>query len=200
MVVYAGLDDKDNVIQDIFLLDVEKKIWYECELQGQEIQNKDGQSCYKVGNILYLFGGQGPNDEEYSNDLFSVKFEIPDNLKDQKPKAIISYVEINKNNLKPTVRASQTCSSYKDQYLIIIGGESKTREPLADIWLFDIKNKSYNEIKLEGNEKIDGRFCRSCLINGDFIAIYGGMQNSETTLDNLTLISVETKRNKKKYY
>ena len=81
--------------------------------------------------------------------------------------------------------------------MIIIGGESKTQEPLDDIWLYDIKNKAYNEIKLEGNEKIEGRFCHSCLINGDIIAIYGGMKNSETTLDNLTVISVESKRNKK---
>ena len=197
MVVYAGLDDKDEVIQDIFLLDVEKKVWYECEIQGYAIQNKDGQSCCKVGNMLYLFGGQGPKDDDYSNDLFTVEFEIPDNIDEKKPKAIISLVEINKNNLKPKVRASQTCATYKDQYLIIIGGESKTQEPLDDIWLYDIKNKAYNEIKLEGNEKIEGRFCHSCLINGDIIAIYGGMKNSETTLDNLTVISVESKRNKK---
>ena len=60
-----------------------------------------------------------------------------------KPKAIINKVEVNKNNLKPTVRASQTCVGYKNQFLIIIGGESKTQEPLNDIWIFDIKAKLY---------------------------------------------------------
>ena len=197
MVIYAGLDDKDNVIQEIFLYEIEKKLWYECDIEGQPIQNKDGQSCCKIGDTLYLFGGQGPEDEEYSNDLFTVKFEIEENLDDIKPKAIITKVEINKNNLKPTVRASQTCVGYKNQFLIIIGGESKTREPLNDIWIFDIKSKLYSEVKLENDEKIDGRFCHTCLVNGDFIAIYGGMQNSETTLDNLTVLGVESKNNKK---
>ena len=197
MVVYAGLDDKDNVIQEIFLYEIEKKLWYQCAIEGQPIQNKDGQSCCKIGDTLYLFGGQGPQDDEYSNDLFTVKFEIGDDLVSSKPKAIINKVEVNKNNLKPTVRASQTCVGYKNQFLIIIGGESKTQEPLNDIWIFDIKAKLYSEIKLENNEKIEGRFCHTCLVNGDFIAIYGGMQNSETTLDILTILGVESKNNKK---
>ena len=196
MVIYAGLDDKDNVIQDIFLYEIEQKIWCQCDIQGQPIQDKDGQSCCKIGDTLYLFGGQGPKDDEYSNDLFTVKFDIPENIKEENPKAIIEKVEVNKNSLKPNVRASQTCVGYKDQYLIIIGGESKTQEPLDDIWLFDIKEKTYSEIKLEGEDKIDGRFCHTCLVNGDFVAIYGGMRNSETTLDNLTILSIESKNKK----
>ena len=196
MSVYAGLDDKDNVIKEIYLYEIEKKNWYECDIEGQPIQDKDGQSCCKVGDTLYLFGGQGPKDDEYSNDLFTVDFSIPDNLNEEKPKAIITKVEITKNSIKPRVRASQTCVGYKDQYLIIIGGESKTQEPLDDIWLYDIKSKIYSEVKLEGNEKFEGRFCHTCLVNGDFVAIYGGMQNSETTLDNLTVLGVESKSKK----
>jgi hypothetical protein len=150
---------------------------------------------------MYLFGGQGPPDDEYSNDLFTLKIEIPENLKDskngQKPKAIISNVEINNNNLRPKVRASQTCVGYKDQYLIIIGGEGKNQIPLDDIWIFDLKTKSYIEIELQGEEKIEGRFCHSCLIYGDILALYGGMQNSEVTLDNLTVLSIESKQNQK---
>ena len=52
------------------------------------------------------------------------------------------------------------------------------------------------ELKLEGNEKIEGRFCHICLVNGDFVAINVGMQNSEITLDNLTLLGVESKNKK----
>ena len=207
MVIYAGLDNDDNVIHDIHLFDVENKIWHECDIEGMPIQNKDGQSCCKIGNIMYLFGGQGPDDEEYSNDLFILKIEIPESFKEiidfkntknfEKPKVIISKVEINNNNLRPKVRASQTCVGYKDQYLIIIGGEGKTKQPLDDIWIFDLKTKSYTEIGLLGEEKIEGRFCHSCIIYGDILALYGGMQNSEVTLDNLTVLSIETKLNNK---
>ena len=201
MVIYAGLNDEDNVIHDIYLFDVENRKWYECDVEGVPIQNKDGQSCCKIGNTMYLFGGQGPADDEYSNDLFTLKFEIPENLKDsknnQKPKAIISNVEINNNNLRPKVRASQTCVGYKDQFLIIIGGEGKTQMPLDDIWIFELKTKSYSEIELLSEEKIEGRFCHSCVLYGDILALYGGMKNSEITLDNLTVLSIESKQNKK---
>ena len=201
MIIYAGLDNDDNVIHDIYLFDIQNKIWYECDIEGVPIQNKDGQSCCKIGNTMYLFGGQGPADDEYSNDLFTLKFEIPDNIKDlkngKKPKAIISDVEINNNNLRPKVRASQTCVGYKDQFLIIIGGEGKTQMPLDDIWIFDLKTKSYIEIELQGEEKIEGRFCHSCLVYGDILALYGGMQNSEVTLDNLTVLNIESKHNQK---
>ena len=201
MMIYAGLDNEDNVVHDIYLFDIENRIWYECDLEGVPIQNKDGQSCCKVGDLMYLFGGQGPEDDEYSNDLFTLKFDIPDNLNDpkntKKPKAIIANVEINNNNLRPKVRASQTCVGYKDQYLIIIGGEGKTQIPLDDIWLFDLKSKAYTEIELLGEEKIEGRFCHSCLVYGDILALYGGMQNSEVTLDNLTVLSIESKQNQK---
>ncbi len=31
MVIYAGLDEKDEVANDIFLFDIENKKWIECE-------------------------------------------------------------------------------------------------------------------------------------------------------------------------
>ena len=68
--------------------------------------------------------------------LFTIKFEIDPNFK-TKPKAIISEVEIN-NSIKPKERASHCCVVYKDQYLIITGGESQNQKPLDDIWLYDV--------------------------------------------------------------
>ena len=41
MVIYAGLNDEDYVIHDIYL---ENKIWYECVVEGSLIQNKDPKS------------------------------------------------------------------------------------------------------------------------------------------------------------
>ncbi len=199
MVIYAGLNDNDEVIHEIHIFNVESKVWYKCDIEGSPIQKRDGQSCCQIGDVMYLFGGQGPSDDEYSNDLFMLEFNILEDEKDEskKPKAIISNIEISNNNLRPKVRASQTCVSYKDQFLIIIGGEGKTQVPLDDIWVFDLKSKSYTEINLLGNEKIEGRFCHSCLVYGDILALYGGMQNSEITLDNLTILSLESRQNQK---
>ena len=193
MMIYAGLNDKDEVSYDIFLLDIENKKWIECDIEGNISSNNDGQSCCQVNDTIYLFGGQGPGDDEYSNDLFTLEFEIKDNVK---PKAIISGVEIS-SSLRPKERASQSCVAYKDQFLIISGGEGKKKEPLNDVWIFDLKNKCYIEVEITGDEKLEGRFCHSCIIYGDFMALYGGMINSNSTLDNLTILSIELNQNKK---
>ena len=84
MVVYGGLNNEDKVIQDVHLFDLENRKWYQCDLEGVSIQNKDGQSCCMLGNTIYLFGGQGPSDDEYSNDLYELNFEIPEHVLDIK--------------------------------------------------------------------------------------------------------------------
>ena len=196
MVIYAGLNEKDEVADDLYLLDIEKKKWIECEIEGNISSNNDGQSCCLVNDIMYLFGGQGSGDDEddeYSNELYTLKFDIDDNYK---PKAIISAVEIT-GNRRPKERASPSCVSYKDQYLIIAGGEGKKKEPLNDIWIFDLNNKCYIEVEIKGDEIIEGRFCHSCIIYDNFMALYGGMKNSDVTLDNLTILSMDINQNKK---
>ena len=195
MVIFAGLNDKDEFAKDIFLLDIENKKWLECEIEGTIILNRDGQSCGLVGDSLYLFGGQGPGDDEYNNDLYILKVTIDETLK-IKPRANISKVEIN-NKIKPKERASHCCVVYKDQYLIISGGEGKKKEPLNDFWIFDLKTKCYTEVELQGNEKIEGRFCHTCMIYGDYLVLYGGMKNSDVTLDNLTILNLQLNQNKK---
>ena len=196
MVIYAGLNEKDEVINDIYLFDFENNNWIECDvINSNLLENRDGQSCCFVGDMIYLFGGQAGEDK-YTNDLFTIKFEIDSSFK-TKPKAIVSEVEIS-NSIKPKERASHCCVVYKDQYLIITGGEAQNKEPLDDIWLFDINKLCYIELELTGKEKIEGRFCHCSVIYGDTLALYGGMKNSECTLDNLTLISIELNQNKKR--
>ena len=196
MVIYAGLNEKDEVINDIYLFDFENNNWIECDvINSNLLENRDGQSCCFVDDMMYLFGGQAGEDK-YTNDLFTIKFEIDSSFK-TKPKAIVSEVEIN-NSIKPKERASHCCVLYKDQYLIITGGEAQNKEPLDDIWLYDINKMCYIELELSGKEKIEGRFCHCSVICGDTLALYGGMKNSDCTLDNLTLISIELNQIKKR--
>ena len=196
MVIYSGLNEKEEVINDIFLYDFSNNNWIECDIVNKNlIENRDGQSCCFVGDMLYLFGGL-IGEDKYTNDLLSIKFVI-DSTFQTNPKAIISEIVIN-NSIKPRERASHSCVLYKDQYLIITGGEDQNKEPLDDIWLFDINKICFVELELAGKEKIEGRFYHSSIICGDILALYGGMKNSECTLDNLTLINIELNQGKKR--
>ena len=197
MVIYSGLNDKEEIINDLFLFDFNEKKWIECDLINANLTEKrDGQSCCLVGDTVYLFGGQGPEEDKYSNELFTITFDI-DPIFKNKPKAIISLVEIN-NSIKPPERTSHCCVAYKDLYLIITGGEGQDQKPLDDIWIYDIKKMCYMEVELTGKENIEGRFCHSSIISGDILALYGGMKNSEVTLDNLALINIEFNQGKRK--
>ena len=197
MVIYSGLNDKYEVINDLFLFDFKERKWIECDLINANLTEKrDGQSCCLVGDTMYLFGGQGPEEDKYSNELLTITFDIDPTFK-SKPKATISLIEIN-NSTKPQERTSHSCVVYKDQYLIITGGEAQDKKPLDDIWLYDIKKMCYTEIELNGKEKIEGRFCHCSIISGDILAIYGGMESSDITLDNLALINIEYNQNKRK--
>ena len=197
MVIYSGLNDKYEVINDLFLFDFKERKWIECDLINANLTEKrDGQSCCLVGDTMYLFGGQGPEEDKYSNELLTITFDIDPTFK-SKPKATISLIEIN-NSTKPQERTSHSCVVYKDQYLIITGGEAQDKKPLDDIWLYDIKKMCYTEIELNGKEKIEGRFCHCSIISGDILAIYGGMESSDITLDNLALINIEYNQSKRK--
>ena len=197
MVIYSGLNDKEEIINDLFLFDFKEKKWIECDLINSNLTEKrDGQSCCLVGDTMYLFGGQGPEEDKYSNELFTITFDIDFTFKN-KPKAIISLVEIN-NSIKPQERTGHCCVAYKDQFLIITGGEAQNKNPLNDIWLYDIKKMCYMEVELTGKENIEPRFCHSSIISGDILALYGGMKNSDVTLDNLALINIELNQNKRK--
>ena len=197
MIIYSGLNDKEEIINDLFLFDFKEKKWIECDLINANLTEKrDGQSCCLVGDTMYLFGGQGPEEDKYSNELFTITFDIDFTFKN-KPKAIISLVEIN-NSIKPQERTGHCCVAYKDQFLIITGGEAQNKNPLNDIWLYDIKKMCYMEVELTGKENIEPRFCHSSIISGDILALYGGMKNSDVTLDNLALINIELNQNKRK--
>lgn len=59
--------------------------------------------------------------------------------------------------------------------------------------MYDIQLNTYAQIKIENNASFEGRFCHSSILYNDVVAIYGGMQNAEMTLDSLVLLSYENK-------
>ena len=60
------------------------------------------------------------------------------------------------------------------------------------MWIFDIVTKYYSEVNISNNETFDSRFCHSSILYNDIIAIYGGIQNVDTTLDSLVLLEIES--------
>lgn len=71
-----------------------------------------------VNNICYVFGGQDFEERLY-NDMYTLSFEI--NETDKKFKGIW---ELNETlGIRPNARTSHSSTSYRSQYLVIVGGE-----------------------------------------------------------------------------
>ena len=193
MMIYSGLNSLDEVISSTNLLDLRNNYWILCQNEGDEIPKRDSQSSTKVNETIFIFGGQAPNDELY-NDMYTLNFDINEEKKIYK--AVFKKEIIKDNSPLPKGRSSHSCVNYDNKYLIIIGGEGEKKIPLDDIWLYDIENKCYIQVNLNGHEKFEGRFCHSSIIFGDTLAIYGGMQNAEVTLDSLVILSIDNNNKK----
>ena len=193
MMIYSGLNSNDEVICNTYLLDLRNNFWILCQNEGDEIPKRDSQSSTKVNDTIFIFGGQAPNDELY-NDMYTLNFNINEEKKIYK--AVFKKEIIKENSPLPKGRSSHSCVNYDNKFLIIIGGEGEKKIPLDDIWLYDIENKCYNQVNLNGHEKFEGRFCHSSILFGDTLAVYGGMQNAEVTLDSLVILSIENNSNK----
>lgn len=189
MVLFGGLNELEEDIETVHLLDLTNDFWILTKNEGEQMSQRDSQGGTTIKNTLYFFGGQGTEDELY-NDMYEANFEIND--QDKKYKTIWKKVTPAENSPLPLERSSHTCVSYKDRFIIIIGGEDKRKRALNDMWIFDIVTKYYSEVNISNNETFDSRFCHSSILYNDIIAIYGGIQNVDTTLDSLVLLEIES--------
>ena len=188
MVLFGGLNELDEDIKTVHLLDLTNDFWILTKTEGEQMSIRDSQGSTNIKNTLYYFGGQSPNDELY-NDMYTANFEI--NEQDKKYKTIWNKEIPHKDSPLPPERSSHTCVSYKERYIIIIGGEGKRRIPLNDLWIYDTNTKMYSQVSIANNQTFEPRFCHSSILYGDIIAIYGGMQNAETTLDSFVVFEIE---------
>ena len=73
-----------------------------------------------------MFGGQGKGEGIFFNDLYQLK--IHPTLSDNHiPKfhALFTKIIMSNNGPMPQPRTSHTCVSYKNRYLVVIGGENE---------------------------------------------------------------------------
>jgi hypothetical protein len=96
---------------------------YKAGSQGQEPSLRDSQSCTQINNTCYIFGGQGEEDKLF-NDLYMLDFEIAESEK----KFIAKWTLVDVQGIRPPARTSHSATSYKSNYLFIIGGEGYSRD------------------------------------------------------------------------
>lgn len=121
--IFGGWDGK-NIFQNCYLFDYVTSKWKIIEyIPGTEPLPRESHSCTLVNDYIYLFGGQGTSikkKETYYNDLY--KFKISIDKSSEKVTGVWEKI-FSKNNTYPAPRTSHSIISYKERYLIVIGGE-----------------------------------------------------------------------------
>lgn len=80
-----------------------------------------------------MFGGQGKGEGIFFNDLYQLKI-YPVESHNHIPKfhAHFTRIEVSDNGPLPPPRTSHTCVSYKNRYLVVIGGENEEPQTKED--------------------------------------------------------------------
>lgn len=63
--------------------------------------------------------------------------------------------------------------------------------PLNDVWVYDIINKTWSEVKVANPSNFEGRLCHSACLIDEKVYVYGGMKNAENTLDSLAILCLD---------
>ncbi|KAF3934148.1 hypothetical protein ABW20_dc0102044 [Dactylellina cionopaga] len=129
-------------------------------------------------NTIIAFGGFDQfTDEVYNHvlrlDLSTFTWTLVDN-----------YGEI------PSVRMGHTTTYWKNDKLIVFGGENENRVYLADVYLFDITTSTWSQPQISGPLP-RGRSRHSVTLHDDKLYVIGGTNGSEV-LDDLVYLDLNT--------
>ncbi|KAK6522642.1 hypothetical protein TWF281_002078 [Arthrobotrys megalospora] len=129
-------------------------------------------------NTIIAFGGFDQfTDEVYNHvlrlDLSTFTWTLVDN-----------YGEI------PSVRMGHTTTYWRDNKLIVFGGENENRVYLADVYLFDITTSTWSQPQISGPVP-RGRSRHSVCLHDDKLYVIGGTNGSDV-LDDLVYLDLNT--------
>ena len=96
--------------------------WCKCEQIGSVPAARDSHSSSVINEKIYIYGGQGKG-EVFFDDLYCAR--VIEQFGGSKYIAIWQKVEFGCGQQIPYPRTSHTQVSYKDRYLIVIGGETE---------------------------------------------------------------------------
>lgn len=132
--IYGGWDSVQNLMTDShWLYDIQtNKFQRIIHTTGEELMKLESHSANKIGESVYIFGGQGQatgKTQIFYKDLYKLDFENLNDINDEEEdkeheNTIIKIEKIKSNGPQiPTPRASHSAVAYADRFLFIIGGE-----------------------------------------------------------------------------
>ncbi|KAM7280527.1 hypothetical protein ACFE04_007661 [Oxalis oulophora] len=164
--------------------------WITPSLRGEGPGAREGHSATLVGKRLFIFGGCGRSssgDEIYYNDVYILNTE--------------TYVwrRADTTGTPPCQRDSHTCSSWKNQ-VIVVAGEDTEERYLSDVHILDavlifhrsilLDTLMWKELRTTG-PMLPPRASHTTVAFGKNLFVFGGFTDGQNLFNDLYMLDVE---------
>lgn len=177
--VFGGTDGM-NPLKDLHILDTSSHTWISPTVGGERPEAREGHSAALIGKQLFIFGGCGKSSETsnevYYNDLYLLNTET------------FVWNHVSTSGSPPSARDSHTCSSWKNN-IIVIGGEDESGSYLSDVYI--LNTETFNWKVLDTSGQLPPRAGHSTVAFGKNLFVFGGFTDDQNLYDDLHMLNVE---------
>lgn len=178
--VFGGTDGS-SPLKDLHILDTDSNNWSSPTTRGEGPAAREGHSAALIGHRLFVFGGCGrsPDDQEetYFNDLYVLDTST------------LIWIKAATRGPAPAPRDSHTCSSYKNNF-IVLGGEDSSNSYLSDIYILNADTLQWSELRTTG-QKLIPRAGHTTVALGKYLFVFGGFTDDRKLFDDLHVLNVD---------
>lgn len=215
LIVFGGKTYNDELLNDIWVMDLEKMKWVEIEyastiniplpkfLAGGELmenqgfiviyggRDNDDKSLYLL-NLKILF--ELSNYKYFYDELFNIHFEYPyDNKFDYSAKVNHLWKKIEVEELVP--RYGLTITQISDHELLFFGGFERTNYASSRQEIFNINTNTVRvHLPSSANEFPIARGSHKILKYGSILLLYGGRSGLDETLNDMWKFVMSTQK------
>lgn len=179
--VFGGTDGM-NPLKDLHILETSSHTWICPSLRGEGPEAREGHNAALVGKRLFIFGGCGKSasgiDEVYYNDLYILNTET------------FVWKRATTSGTPPSPRDSHTCSSWKNN-VIVIGGEDGHDYYLSDVHILDTDTLVWRELNTSGH-LLTPRAGHSTIAFGKKLFVFGGFTDAQNLYNDLYMLDIDT--------
>ncbi|PON69666.1 BTB-kelch protein [Trema orientale] len=179
--VFGGTDGM-NPLKDLHILDTSSHTWISPSFRGEGPEAREGHNAALIGKRLFIFGGCGKsssnNDEVYYNDLYILNTET------------FVWKHAATSGTPPSPRDSHTCSSWKNN-VIVIGGEDGHDYYLSDVHILDTDTLVWRELNTSG-QLLTPRAGHSTVAFGKKLFVFGGFTDAQNLYNDLYVLDIDT--------
>ncbi|KAM6569472.1 hypothetical protein CsatB_017457 [Cannabis sativa] len=179
--VFGGTDGM-NPLRDLHILDTSSHTWISPCFRGEGPEAREGHNAALVGKRLFIFGGCGKsfstNDEVYYNDLYILNTET------------FVWKRATTSGTPPSPRDSHTCSSWKNN-VIVIGGEDGHDYYLSDVHILDTDTLVWRELNTTG-QLLTPRAGHCTVALGKKLFVFGGFTDAQNLYNDLYMLDIDT--------